>query len=98
MENNLVQSNNELIIMNNELSTVNVEEMFTNTLGKETKRAYVQAIKEFFGKDLCDISIEDIMRIIFLHSLFYHLCFVLYLISIVYRSYKSPPIYLYFTI
>lgn len=63
MENNLVQSNNELITMNNELSTVNVEEMFTNTLGKETKRAYVQAIKEFFGKDLCDISIEDMQAV-----------------------------------
>lgn len=63
MENNLVQSNNELITMNNELSTVNVEEMFTNTLGKETKRAYIQAIKEFFGKDLCDISIEDMQAV-----------------------------------
>ena len=42
--------NNILVQENTQLETVNVEEMFTNTLGKETKRAYVQAIKEFFGK------------------------------------------------
>ena len=55
--------NNILVQGNTQLSTVNVEEMFTNTLGKETKRAYVQAIKEFFGKDLCNITIEDMQSV-----------------------------------
>lgn len=55
--------NNILVQENTQLTTVNVEEMFTNTLGKETKRAYVQAIKEFFGKDLCDITIEDMQAV-----------------------------------
>ena len=55
--------NNILVQGNTQLSTVNVEEMFTNTLGKETKRAYVQAIKEFFGKDLCNITIEDMQAV-----------------------------------
>lgn len=55
--------NNILVQGNTQLETVNVEEMFTNTLGKETKRAYVQAIKEFFGKDLCNITIEDIQAV-----------------------------------
>lgn len=55
--------NNILVQGNTQLATVNVEEMFTNTLGKETKRAYVQAIKEFFGKDLCNITIEDMQSV-----------------------------------
>lgn len=55
--------NNILAQRNTQLETVNVEEMFTNTLGKETKRAYVQAIKEFFGKDLCNITIEDMQAV-----------------------------------
>ena len=55
--------NNILVQGNTQLETVNVEEMFTNTLGKETKRAYVQAIKEFFDKDLCDITIEDMQAV-----------------------------------
>ena len=55
--------NNILVQENTQLATVNVEEMFTNTLGKETKRAYVQAIKEFFGKDLCNITIEDMQAV-----------------------------------
>lgn len=55
--------NNILVQENTQLATVNVEEMFTNTLGKETKRAYVQAIKEFFGKDLCNITIEDMQSV-----------------------------------
>ena len=55
--------NNILVQGNTQLATVNVEEMFTNTLGKETKRAYVQAIKEFFGKDLCNITIEDMQAV-----------------------------------
>ena len=55
--------NNILVQENTQLTTVNVEEMFTNTLGKETKRAYVQAIKEFFGKDLCNITIEDMQSV-----------------------------------
>ena len=55
--------NNILVQGNTQLATVNVEEMFTNTLGKETKRAYVQAIKEFFGKDLCNIIIEDMQAV-----------------------------------
>ena len=55
--------NNILVQENRQLATVNVEEMFTNTLGKETKRAYVQAIKEFFGKDLCNITIEDMQAV-----------------------------------
>ena len=55
--------NNILVQRNTQLETVNVEEMFTNTLGKETKRAYVQAIKEFFGKDLCNITIEDMQSV-----------------------------------
>ena len=55
--------NNILVQGNTQLVTVNVEEMFTNTLGKETKRAYVQAIKEFFGKDLCNITIEDMQAV-----------------------------------
>lgn len=55
--------NNILVQENTQLETVNVEEMFTNTLGKETKRAYVQAIKEFFGKDLCNITIEDMKAV-----------------------------------
>ena len=55
--------NNILVQENTQLKTVNVEEMFTNTLGKETKRAYVQAIKEFFGKDLCNITIEDMQAV-----------------------------------
>lgn len=54
---------NILVQGNTQLETVNVEEMFTNTLGKETKRAYVQAIKEFFGKDLCNITIEDMQAV-----------------------------------
>lgn len=54
---------NILVQGNTQLETVNVEEMFTNTLGKETKRAYVQAIKEFFGKDLCNITIEDMQSV-----------------------------------
>lgn len=55
--------NNILVQENTQLETVNVEEMFTNTLGKETKRAYIQAIKEFFGKDLCNITIEDMQAV-----------------------------------
>ena len=55
--------NNILVQENTQLETVNVEEMFTNTLGKETKRAYVHAIKEFFGKDLCNITIEDMQAV-----------------------------------
>ena len=55
--------NNILVQENTQLTTVNVEEMFTNTLSKETKRAYVQAIKEFFGKDLCNITIEDMQAV-----------------------------------
>ena len=55
--------NNILVQENTQLETVNVEEMFTNTLGKETKRAYVQAIKEFFGKNLCNITIEDMQAV-----------------------------------
>lgn len=55
--------NNILVQGNTQLATVNVEEMFTNTLGKETKRAYVQAIKEFFGKDLCNITIENMQAV-----------------------------------
>ena len=55
--------NNILVQENTQLATVNVEEMFTNTLGKETKRAYIQAIKEFFGKDLCNITIEDMQAV-----------------------------------
>ena len=55
--------NNILVQENTQLTTVNVEEMFTKTLGKETKRAYVQAIKEFFGKDLCNITIEDMQAV-----------------------------------
>ena len=55
--------NNILVQRNTQLETVNVEEMFTNTLGKETKRAYIQAIKEFFGKDLCNITIEDMQAV-----------------------------------
>ena len=55
--------NNILVQGNTQLATVNVEEMFTNTLGKETKRAYIQAIKEFFGKDLCNITIEDMQAV-----------------------------------
>ena len=55
--------NNILVQENTQLETVNVEEMFTNTLSKETKRAYVQAIKEFFGKDLCNITIEDMQAV-----------------------------------
>lgn len=55
--------NNILVQENTQLATVNVEEMFTNTLGKETKRAYVQTIKEFFGKDLCNITIEDMQAV-----------------------------------
>lgn len=55
--------NNILVQGNTQLETVNVEEMFTNTLGKETKRAYVQTIKEFFGKDLCNITIEDMQAV-----------------------------------
>ena len=55
--------NNILVQENTQLATANVEEMFTNTLGKETKRAYVQAIKEFFGKDLCNITIEDMQAV-----------------------------------
>ena len=55
--------NNILVQENTQLETVNVEEMFTNTLGKETKRAYVQAIKEFFGKDLCNITIKDMQAV-----------------------------------
>lgn len=55
--------NNILVQENTQLATINVEEMFTNTLGKETKRAYVQAIKEFFGKDLCNITIEDMQAV-----------------------------------
>lgn len=55
--------NNILVQGNTQLETVNIEEMFTNTLGKETKRAYVQAIKEFFGKDLCNITIEDMQAV-----------------------------------
>ena len=55
--------NNILVQENTQLATVNVEEMFTNTLGKETKRAYVQAIKEFFGKDLCNITIKDMQAV-----------------------------------
>ena len=55
--------NNILVQENTQLETVNVEEMFTNTLGKETKRAYVQPIKEFFGKDLCNIAIEDMQAV-----------------------------------
>ena len=55
--------NSILVQENTQLTTVNVEEMFTNTLSKETKRAYVQAIKEFFGKDLCNITIEDMQAV-----------------------------------
>lgn len=48
---------------NNQLEKVNVEELFTKTLGKETKRAYVQAISEFFNNDLSNISIEDMQKV-----------------------------------
>lgn len=55
--------NNILVQSNNELSNINIEGLFTNTLGKETKRAYVQAIQEFFGKKLNEISIEDMQSV-----------------------------------
>lgn len=55
--------NNILVQSNNQLSNINIEGLFTNTLGKETKRAYVQAIKEFFGKNLSEISIEDMQSV-----------------------------------
>lgn len=55
--------NNILVQSNNEITKVNIEDQYTNMLTKETKRAYVQAIKEFFGKDLCDITIEEMQAV-----------------------------------
>ena len=51
--------NNILVQSKNELAHIDIEQRYTNTLSEETKRAYTQAIKEFFGKDLNNITIQD---------------------------------------
>lgn len=55
--------NNILVQQNNQIANVNIEDKFTNMLTNETKRAYVQAIKEFFGKELNEISIQEMQSV-----------------------------------
>ena len=57
MNNILVQSTN------NTIATVNIEDKYTNTLSPETKRAYTQAIQEFFGKQLSEITVNDMQSV-----------------------------------
>ena len=56
---------NELITnQKNELTVINIENMYTNTLGNSTKKTYIQAIKEFFGvKDLQEVSIKQMQSV-----------------------------------
>lgn len=57
MNNILVQSTN------NAIATINIEDRYTNTLSPETKRAYTQAIQEFFGKKLSEITVIDMQSV-----------------------------------
>ena len=55
--------NNILVQSNNQLAHIEIEQRYTNTLSPETKRAYTQAIKEFFGKELHEITIQDMQAV-----------------------------------
>lgn len=49
---------------NYELQPVQLEDMYTKTLTEETKRSYMQTIKEFFGvEELNQISIQDMQSV-----------------------------------
>lgn len=57
-------TNSILVHSNMEIAPVSIENLYTNTLTAETKRSYVQTIKEFFGvDDLSKISIEDMQKV-----------------------------------
>lgn len=57
-------TNSILVHSNMEIAPVNIEDLYTNTLTAETKRSYVQTIKEFFGvEDLSKISVEDMRKV-----------------------------------
>ena len=56
--------NNIMEHRNYELQPVQLEDMYTKTLTEETKRSYMQTIKEFFGVDeLNQISIQDMQSV-----------------------------------
>ncbi|MEE1071217.1 MAG: tyrosine-type recombinase/integrase [Cellulosilyticum sp.] len=53
-------TNSILVHSNMEIAPVSIEDLYTNTLTAETKRSYMQTIKEFFNvQELHEISIED---------------------------------------
>lgn len=57
-------TNSILVHSNMEIAPVNIEDLYTNTLTAETKRSYMQTIKEFFGvNELSQISIEDMQKV-----------------------------------
>ena len=57
-------TNSILVHSNMEIVPVNIEDLYTNTLTAETKRSYMQTIKEFFQvDDLGKISVEDMQRV-----------------------------------
>lgn len=55
--------NNILVQSKHEVAHIEIEERYTNTLSEETKRAYTQAIREFFGKELKDITVKDMQSV-----------------------------------
>lgn len=56
---------NEILVhQNNELAKINIEEAYTRQLTEQTKRSYVQTIKEFFGKNnINDITVEEMQAV-----------------------------------
>lgn len=57
-------TNSILVHSNMEIAPVNIEDLYTNTLTAETKRSYMQTIKEFFEvNELSQISIEDMQKV-----------------------------------
>lgn len=56
--------NNIIEHRNYELDQIKIEDMYTKTLTKETKRSYMQTIKEFFGvNELNEVSIQDMQSV-----------------------------------
>lgn len=57
-------TNSILVHLNMEIAVRNIEDLYTNTLTEETKRSYMQTIKEFFNvQELHMISVEDMQRV-----------------------------------
>lgn len=57
-------TNSILVHSNMGIAVRNIEDLYTNTLTKETKRSYIQTIKEFFNvQELHIISIEDMQNV-----------------------------------